>query len=443
MENKVFNLFSKKKIMILGLGREGLSTYRFIRKYLPSVKLVLSDKKRVNELDSVFLDIKSSDNNVSFVDGDTYLSNLQRFDLIIKTPGIPSKLREIKIAKGVGVKFLTQTEIFLMFFKDKTIGITGTKGKGTTASLISHILKENGYKVELLGNIGKPVLDYFDKAGSIDYFVIEMSSHQLSDIDQSPHVAIFLNIFPEHLDYYENFDDYFNAKVNITKFQDKTDRFFYNSDFEKIKKLSQKTKATTIDFTKIDVQNIKTNLKGDHNLLNIKAAICVTLDLGIKETDIISAVKSFKPLEGRLETVATVNDVDYVNDTLSTIPQAAMAAIESFEKKELTLILGGFDRGVDFNSLGAFISKKNNIKNILLVGQTGKKIKKSLVRHGFSGELFYLGYSPMKEIVGKAYEVAKPGSVVLMSPASTSFDMFKNYKERGDRFEEAIKNIDK
>lgn len=441
--NPVKNLLEGKKIMILGLGREGLSTYRFIRKYLPEIPLKLSDNKDMQSLKHEFSEILHNDNNTTFISGEDYLSDLASYNLIIKTPGIPNKLKEIKKAKQVGVKFTSQSQIFLENFRDKVIGITGTKGKSTTASLIYHILKESGKKVELLGNIGKPVLDYFDAAHSVDHIVFEMSSHQLSDIKISPHIALFLNIFPEHLDYYEDFGDYFNAKANIAKYQNSTDMFVYNSDFDMLNKLASISPARHLALNSVQLPALNIGLVGAHNLLNVKAAYLAATNCGLDDRQIYSAVKSFTPLEGRLEKVGSVNGTDFVNDTLATIPEATIAALESFSGRKTTLILGGFDRGVEFDALGKAISQKDTVVNTILIGQTGSLIKAALLKYKFKNKIYELGTASMKKIVNLAAKITPQEGVVLLSPASTSFDMFRDYKDRGDQFRNAVLELSK
>src|SRR3989344_6819930 len=315
--------FKDKKVLILGFAREGKSTSGVFKKYLPNQRIDIADKN-INK---------------------NYLKNLNRYDVVFKSPGIPNKLKEIKIAKEKGVIFTSQTKIFLELFNSQTIGITGTKGKSTTSSLIYHILKFAGKKVTLLGNIGKPIFDYLNNVNDDQIFVVELSSHQLSDITVSPRIAVLLNIFPEHLDYYEDFDDYKKAKENIFKFQKPTD--IYISDE---------------DINNFHLPKIKTNLIGLHNIHNIKASFLVSLKLDVSQDDIIKAISTFEPLVDRLERVREINGIKFVVDGLATIPEASLAGIDSFINKSITLILGGFDRGVSFASFGKELIKRKNIK---------------------------------------------------------------------------------
>jgi UDP-N-acetylmuramoylalanine--D-glutamate ligase len=422
MKDKLKGLFDNKKVLILGMGREGVSTEKFLKKFFPELKFSTADKKQ----------------------GGDYLDNLQDFDLIIKSPGISWNIEKIKKAQGAGIEFTSQTQIFLDLFRDQTIGVTGTKGKSTTASLIYNILKLAGKNVKLVGNIGEPVLDYIGDADGDCQFVFEMSSHQLSDITTSPHIAVFLNIYPEHLDYYSNFEEYFVAKTNIAKYQSAGDVFVFDSDFGEISDFAKTIRSLTVPFSSEDALEsfgIKLDsnpLLGVHNMNNIKAAILVARNLGIENNVIKKGVETFEPLADRLEVVRKIEGVTFVNDGLATIPQATISAVESFKNDRLTLILGGFDRGIDFDVLGKYLSKASNVKNVILIGQTAEKINKSLLENNYQGKIFNLGKVSMKEIVGQSYEAAKPDGTVLLSPSATSFDMFKDYRDRDGQFKLAV-----
>jgi UDP-N-acetylmuramoylalanine--D-glutamate ligase len=425
MKEKLQKLFVGKKILILGVGREGESTLRFLNKFLPEVKVNIADQKF----------------------GADYLDNLKDFDLVIKSPGIPWKLPKIDEARKAGSKFSSQTQVFLDLFCNQTIGVTGTKGKSTTASLIYNILRTSGKEVKLVGNIGNPVLDYIESTDDKSLFVYEMSSHQLSGLTISPHIAVLLNIYPEHLDYYSNFEEYFKAKTNIAKYQTEDDFFIYNSDFSEIVKFARTVKSKEFEFSSnskvegLGIELKKKTLIGIHNKNNILASILVAQCLGIENKYIEVGIETFKPLEDRLEKVREIRGVTFINDGLATIPQATMAAVDSFPNQNLTLILGGFDRGISFKDLGEFLARKEKVENAVLIGQTADKIEKSLQENKFNGKIFNLGKVAMKEIVDKAYEVAKPKGVVLLSPAATSFDMFKDYRDRDAQFKKAVSEL--
>jgi len=236
------NLLENKKVLILGLGREGESSFKFLRKHFPNQTIALSDKLFLNKLPASIRKLIKKDKKIKLYLGKNYLKSIKNYDIIIKTPGI---LKKLLLPYITTQKIISQTEIFLEKHREQIIGITGTKGKGTTAGLIYKILKDNGLKVKLIGNMGKPALDYF---GSKGIFVFEMSSHQLEALKISPHVAVFLNIYSDHLNYFKNFKAYFTAKANIAKWQKSNDYFISNNSFPQIKSLAQKSGAKTISF---------------------------------------------------------------------------------------------------------------------------------------------------------------------------------------------------
>jgi UDP-N-acetylmuramoyl-L-alanine---L-glutamate ligase len=455
------------KVLILGFAREGISTYQYLREISKDKEIGIADRVEYKKWNNQTKKIIEKDKKIVLFDGLKYLNSLTQYEVVIKSPGIPNKLTEIKNAKKNGVVFTSQTNMFLDLVNGKVIGVTGTKGKSTTASLIHHILSSSGLKSELIGNIGKPCMDYLDKDSKETIFVFEMSSHQLSDVKRSPHIAVFLNIYEEHLDYYEDFLDYFNAKANIALHQKKEDIFIYNNDFQEIEKLANKLKSQKTAFNTnkenancyikgskiilrqnsehISLINFnELTLKGKHNINNALAAVLAASTVGVSVENIRKALKTFKPLEGRLEIVGVNKGVTYVNDTLATIPEAAIGAVDAFPKKNLTLILGGHDRGIDFSEFIKELVKRDNIKTIITIGALADRLAGVIVYENYKGKLIKLGSSiSMKEIVKTAMENTQKGEVVLLSPAATSFDMFKDYKDRGDQFQKAVEELSK
>ena len=424
-----------KKILILGFGREGMATLKFLQKIFPQKQIGIADQD--NTLKKKNIKLK----NVKWHLGKNYLKSLKKYDLIIKSPGIPIHLKEIEKAFKEK-KITSQTEIFLNNCPGKIIGVTATKGKSTTSSLIYQILKDAGIKVHLVGNIGQPVLNYLFSATPNDIYVFELSAHQLYNLKKSPHIAIFLNIFPEHLDYYKNFKEYLNAKANITKFQAKNDYFIYDPENDFVKKVAIKTKAQKISISELKVRINKKTIPVE----NIKAAICVARIFKIPYRKIVNSIKKFKPLPHRLEKVGVFKGIIFFNDALSTIPETSILAMKILGKKVQTVILGGFDRKINFRKLGKYILENKNIKNLILFPTTGKKIWQTILSlaKGAKKALpspFFV--DNMKDAVKIAYQHTQKGKICLLSCASSSFSLFKDYKEKGNLFKRYIKQYSK
>jgi UDP-N-acetylmuramoylalanine--D-glutamate ligase len=437
--NTEIEKLKKKKIVIVGFGREGRSTYRFLRKFFPDKLIGIADKG-VIDLD---------DANVVRHVGESYLSTLPDYDIVFKSPGITESVPEINEAKERGIEITSQTRLFFAICKGTIIGVTGTKGKSTTTSLIYHIMTVAGLKAMLLGNIGTPCLDCLDENfGEGVYFCFELSSYQLSDLDRSPHVGVFLNIFKEHLDYHGSFDDYFRAKSNITRYQNDQDFFVYNSDFDSIKQLGKETKATSLGFSLSEehdffefISKKDIPLAGEHNLGNVMAATLVAKSLGVGIKKIAKAIKTFEPLEHRLQFVGEINGIRFINDTLATIPEATIAAMRTFDGQIGSMILGGSDRGLDFDELAKEILNRQ-VSAVALFPDTGKKIWRAIERLAGDKFLKHIFTKNMKEAVDFCYRHTPRGKVCLLSTASPSFSVFRDYADRANQFKLAIGGLE-
>ncbi|TSC63336.1 MAG: hypothetical protein G01um101493_446 [Microgenomates group bacterium Gr01-1014_93] len=366
---------SKITILILGIGREGKSALEFLKKNLPDLEIGTADQKISKN----------------------YLDKLEDCDVIIKSPGIPY-LPEVKKAKENGKIISSSTQIFFDLCKGKIIGVTGTKGKSTTASLIFEVLKAAGFNVFLVGNIGQPALELLGKISENSWVVYELSSFQLTDLSRSPHIAVITNIYPEHLDWHDNFEDYKKAKENIFKYQTKDDFLIKDKD-------------------------------------GVSAAKAVAQIFKIPEEIIEKAIKNFKPLPHRLEYIGEFKGIKFYNDSLSTIPQATIYALDKLGDDIQTLIAGGFDRGIDYEVLGPAIAK-SGIKSLILFPETGEKIWQAVEKAGGQQEKFNV--NSMEEAVKLAFEKTSKGKICLLSPAAASFNMFKDYADRGDQFKKFV-----
>jgi UDP-N-acetylmuramoylalanine--D-glutamate ligase len=431
------------KVLILGLAREGQSTYNFLHSKFPNLQIDTADQK----------------------DGPDYLKHLQNYKLIIKTPGINPHKPEILAAFKKGVVFTSHTQIFFELCPGKIIGVTGTKGKSTTSSLINYVLSQNHIKSILVGNIGKPALDYLNEITSETWVVMELSSYQLMDMTVSPHIAVLQNIYPDHLDYHESFGEYVEAKRNIARFQKPDDYFIYNNDFPLPAQTAELTPAHKLPLSLLDYdQKISTRLLGDHNKYNILPSIVIGKLLKIPRENIYSAIASFLPLDTRLQLVGTVRNIRFYEDTLATIPEATIAAIDALHSDVGTLIAGGHERKQDYSNLANKILN-SGIKNLIIFPATGPRLAEEINKQVQSaraqpdagnrkvadprpGDSEHVPAAPamfytesMSEAVKFALDHTASGKICLLSPAAPSFTLFKDYRDEGAQYRQAIKNL--
>ena len=446
MYNEIINKLKDKNIAILGFGKEGKSTYNFIRRYLQNQKLTIIDKKEQN----------IDDNNVTIISGDNYLDNLGIYDLIIKSPGITLKDIDITNFKD---KITSQLELVLEVYRKNIIGITGTKGKSTTTSLIYEIIRNQKDNVFILGNIGIPLLDQVEEYNENSTLVIEMSSDQLEFVHNSPHISIILNLYEDHLDHAGTIEHYHDSKLNIFKYQDEEDFCIYSDDNEYLheRMKSDIYKATRYNI-RFDNENITNNatriinkevylnnellyidterkLIGDHNLKNIMFALTVSKILNLDLVKAKDVIVTFKGLKYRMEKIGTFDDITYYNDTIATIPDATINAIEAIKNVD-TLIFGGMDRKINYTKLINFL-KESNISNLICMPTTGTNIG-HILEQETSKNIFYT--SSLEEAHKIAKEHTKKGYSCLLSPAASSYEYFKNFEEKGKCFEEIVRN---
>lgn len=430
--------FKNKKIAVIGNGIEGQSSAKYLKEHGAIVTIL--DKKQ----------------------GDNYLKDLDKYDLILRSPGVkPGLLNGVPISK-----ITSQIKLFLELCPSKIIGVTGTKGKGTTSSLIYEMLKKEGFDAYLGGNIGLPPFEFLDKLNTHSIVVLELSSFQLIDIDKSPNTAVVLMTTTEHLNWHKDLSEYVNAKRNILRFQKEEDSAIINKDYLASRQSDVETNGQVYYVTAVDEAQkgcfVKENaiwirnpsassgqvveekvintkdilIPGEHNLENVCAAVMAAYLAGVKVHNISYILKSFKGLEHRLELVTTVNGVKYYDDSFSTTPETAIAAINAFKDPEV-LILGGSSKNSDFKTLGEVISKSQNIKAIIGIGREWQRIKAE-IKNPKSEIYFIEGADNMEKIVTAAHKIAGPSDIVLLTPACASFDMFKDYKDRGEQFKKQV-----
>lgn len=393
---KITERLKDKRVLIWGYGREGKSTERFIKTYCQVKSLEIFE------------------GNADQIDEDKY-------DYIIKSPGIK--------VDSYHEKYTSQTELFLEQFGAQTIGVTGTKGKSTTSSMLYQVLRAcKGENVCLVGNIGLPCLDYYDEYNDDTIIVFEMSCHQLSHMKFSPHVAVFLNLYEEHLDYYGTLENYFQAKTNITLHQSADDYFFYGNNVPEIQTLAKKTEIS------YDAHmNFNLKLVGEHNQFNATFVYTICTQIfGCEDKACRKAIEEFEGLAHRMQYVGKINGVDYYNDSISTIPQATLQAIKSISNTK-TVLIGGMDRHINYDVLIEFIRNHPEYTYILSY-ESGKRIYDSV------SDLSSCRYvKDLTESVALAKEITPEGGACILSPAAASYGYFKNFEERGDRYMQLVR----
>ena len=452
---------------LLGFGVEGQSTYRFLRSRFPKKPIIITDKQPLDKLEVSpdVLNLLKGDDGARFYCGDDHTKALEKCEVIIKSPGIPCKHPLIHLAEMRGALITSQTEIFFEIFdRKRIIGITGTKGKSTTTTLIHKIMINAGMDTRLAGNIGAPPLSEIDNASPNSLFVLELSSYQLEQLKRSPHIAILLNIVPEHLDYHMDFSAYVAAKENITKFQAEEDFLIFNYDYPLPKEISSRTRATSIPFSMgtkvrpgcfITGEMIKFSdgreereilavtdipLRGEFNRQNVLAAVTVATILGIPSETIRGAVREYKALPHRLEVVGEYNGILFYDDSISTVPECTLGALSALGPDVQTLILGGHERHLDYEDL-AWGLLDSRVENIILFPPTGARIWMA-IRDAAGANINRFKSFPvetMEQAVRLAFVNTEPGRICLLSPASPSYSGFKDYRARGNAFKNCIR----
>ena len=449
-------LLNNRKVLILGFGREGQSTFKLLRRYFPEDSIAIADAdetlfQRHPELSNAKIKLQT---------GSNYLAAIDDYDVIIKSPGISLSNAGIQLNPE---KITSQTDLFLRAFSTQVTGITGTKGKSTTASLIHYIYQQQDKNALLLGNIGLPFFEAVDQIDSETRIVCELSSHQLEYLTIAPHISILTNIFEEHLDHYISYEAYQWAKFQIALKQNNSDYFLYNPEDERTDfllkhhsipgiKIPVNLNAFSGDGAGTKDNNLiirhqkqvnkiipalpPTLLKGGHNLKNVYFAAVAAHLSGITPENTLKGIADFKPLEHRLELCETRGQAHFYNDSISTIPQATLAALDTL-KNVYTLIAGGFDRGIDYHILAKSIVNYP-LRYVLLTGPAGKRILELLKAEGkLRSEIQH--FSRFDDAVKFAIQNTPAGEICLLSPAASSYDEFANFEERGKRFKFLVK----
>lgn len=436
--SQIIDYIKDKKVLILGFGREGKSTYSYIRKHLPQKELFVGDMNKP----------QLEDENTHLVFGEDYLKCLGDFDIVFKSPGI-AFLEDDMYPDTTEIT--CQTDMFLRFCKPVVVGITGSKGKTTTSTLIYEILRAGGVNACLIGNIGVPVFEKADEGEDL-VAVIEMSSHQLEFTTASPHVAVLVNIYEEHLDHYKTgFEGYVNAKLNIARFQKKGDTVIYNPeqnltgvvDWDKVIVDGNGKPVTFTDAKNDEFVNelwkSTQHLQGEHNRQDIAYALAAARVFGVSDDAARQAIKGFGGIEHRMEYVGEINGVKYYNDSIATIPTAVMGAVKALGNVD-TLLFGGLDRGIDYKAFTEFLNGCD-IKNLVGLPETGHNIINELKAMGCSKNMVCA--KDMQDGVGACAQYTEKGKACLFSPAAASYNFYKNFEEKGKHFKELVNGLTK
>lgn len=425
-------------IAILGYGVEGKALALYLLDHGFS-RITVCDQK---------LDVDLMDECAARL-GEDYLQGLDDFDVVFRSPGISVNRHELASVRAAG-KLTSVTQFFLEKCPCPVIGVTGTKGKGTTSTLIFEMLRAAGRDVVLGGNIGEPPVNFLDDLRSRSLVVLEMSSFQLMDVSISPHVAVVLNIVPEHMDYHASFEEYIFAKTNIARFQKAEDFLILNPDYDYVQRFSDDVflakKVFVSRESELPCECDEVGLLGKHHLENIAAAVAVAGIFGVPRDVMARVVREFKGLPHRLEFVDERAGVRFYNDSFSTTPETSIAGFMAFAEGKsagpVFLLAGGSEKNSDFSQWGKAVNVTSNVKKVFLVGPSGERMAQEI-----SDASRFEMVKNLKEGFEKAFReadiMAHAGErpVVLLSPGAASFNEFKNYKERGEAFRDMLESI--
>ncbi len=453
------NWLKGKKVAIIGLGVSNLPLLDYMRKVQANVTVF--DNKTEEKIDKNILEVLNK-NGIEKHIGENYLSGLKGFDIIFKSPSCRPDLPEILAEVERGTRLTSEIELVMELAPCKIIAVTGSDGKTTTTSLIYEILKRK-YKCFLGGNIGLPLFTKIKEMEPEDIVVLELSSFQLMTMKKSPDIAVITNVTPNHLDIHKSYDEYIKAKMNIFANQNDKDILVLNYDNEITKSFIKKTNSKVRLFSskeKLDnglifddgiVKDVEnglrrhilklkdTKLRGTHNAENICAAIAATKELVDMETQ-VDAIINFTGVNHRLEFVREIEGSKWYNDSIASSPTRTIAGLNSFDE-DIVLIAGGYDKHLDYEPIAEPILKK--VKTLILMGATANKINDVVTKkqEELNIKIPIYRVNSLEEAVKKAKELVKPGQILLFSPASASFDMFKNFEERGNKFKELVEKI--
>lgn len=458
---KEFNEYIRfRKVAVIGLGVSNLPLLDYL--YEKKAQVTVFDDRTIDEISKDIIE-KITTYGFEFSFGKNCLENLKGFNIIFRSPSCLPTKPELQEEANRGAIVTTEVEMLMEMCPCKIIGVTGSDGKTTTTSMINSILQKAGFNTFLGGNIGTPLFTRLPEIKPDDIVVLELSSFQLMNMHVSPDIAVITNITPNHLNIHKDYEEYIEAKKNIFKYQDENGILILNYDNDITRSCYKEAKGKVVFFSSkekldngfiVDEDIIKecqdkvrkhilntdeVILRGNHNFQNIATAISATKTL--VDTDVaVQAIKEFKPVEHRIEFIREINDVKWYNDSASSSPTRTLSGINAF-KENIILIAGGYDKNLDYEPLAKPILDK--VSTLILIGQTAEKIfdavKSEAERHNKKIDIYMC--DSLEQTIDIAKKSSKKGDVVLFSPASASFDMFKNFADRGEKFKDLVNNI--
>ena len=454
------NYIKGKKVAIIGIGVSNIPLLDYFQNL--GAKVTVFDKRDIENIDKTIIE-KISNYCMGMSFGNDYLSKLKNFDIIFRSPSCMPTIAELVEEQNRGAIITTEIEMLMKLTPATVIGVTGSDGKTTTTSLIYEIIKEKGYKCFLGGNIGIPLFTKVNEMTPDDIVVLELSSFQLMDMDVSPNICVITNVTPNHLDIHKCYDEYIEAKSNIFKYQNRNNILVLNFDNDITRNFAKDAEGKVIFFSSKEklengiiyddgiikscedgirrhiINSKNVHLRGIHNMENICAAIAATSSLVDVETQ-IKAISNFTGVEHRIEFIREIDGIKWYNDSIASSPTRTIAGLNSFEEK-IVLIAGGYDKHLDYTPIAKPIIE--HVGTLILLGATSKKIfsavNAELEAQNKTMDIYQC--ENLEQTVETAYKVAKKGEIVLFSPASASFDMFKNFADRGNKFKELVNKI--
>jgi UDP-N-acetylmuramoylalanine--D-glutamate ligase len=452
---------ASKKVAVLGIGISNTPLIKYLARLGVDITAFdMADRENLADTLEKFEGL-----NIKYSLGKNYLDNLKGFDIIFKTPKVRFDIPELVRERENGALVTSEMEVFVDLCPAQIFAVTGSDGKTTTTTLIFNMLKAAGYNCWLGGNIGIPLLSKVDEVKEDDKVVLELSSFQLHTMTRSPSVAVVTNVSPNHLDVHKSMEEYVDAKKNIFRYQNSEGKVVLNYDNSITRSFAAEAVGNAVFFSRLNdlkngavvedgmlvfkkpdkrVEIVKADeilLPGVHNVENYLAAISAVIDYVSPET-IRKVAATFKGVEHRMELVRELNGVKFYNDSIGTSPTRTIAGLKSFKQKVI-LIAGGYDKHIPYDDMGEIIAEK--VKRLILIGPTGPKIKQALEaeidKTGRGKNVDVIMCDTFESAVKNSYEGATDGDVIILSPASASFDLFKNFEERGNRFKEIVRSL--